>query len=132
MTNQNNDAGSEFLVRARLTGLHRVWELWRRVARDVMVVVRHVVLYLVARLRGRPMTAARHTRIAIEELGPTAIKLGQMLSTRDGSNFWERSCARRATRTWSRSAARRSSRRARTVVSAVSESRSRVRPEMLW
>jgi predicted unusual protein kinase regulating ubiquinone biosynthesis (AarF/ABC1/UbiB family) len=67
----------------RFTGLHRAWELSRRVARDVMVVVRHVALYLVSRLRGRRSTAARHTRVAIEELGPTAIKLGQMLSTRN-------------------------------------------------
>jgi ubiquinone biosynthesis protein len=72
-----------YRVRAGLTALYRVWELWRRVARDVFVVVRHVVLYLVSRLRFRRVAAARHTRLAIEELGPTAIKLGQMLSTRD-------------------------------------------------
>jgi ubiquinone biosynthesis protein len=93
------EVGRKFRVRARLTALHRVWELWRRVARDVIVVVRHVVLYLVARVRVRRIvlgrtrrqaapsrrrtTAAQHTRVAIEELGPTAIKLGQMLSTRD-------------------------------------------------
>ena len=34
MTNQNNDVSSECRDRARLTGLHRVWELWRRVARE--------------------------------------------------------------------------------------------------
>jgi ubiquinone biosynthesis protein len=72
-----------FRVRAHLTALHRVWELSRRVARDVIVVVRHVVLYLVSRLHARRITAAQHTRVAIEELGPTAIKLGQMLSTRN-------------------------------------------------
>jgi ubiquinone biosynthesis protein len=93
------EVGRKFRVRARLTALHRVWELWRRVARDVIVVVRHVVLYLVARVRVRRIvlgrtrrqaapsrrrtTAAQHTRVAIEELGPTAIKLAQMLSTRD-------------------------------------------------
>ncbi len=67
----------------RLAGLHRGWELWRRVARDVIVVVRHVVVYLVSRPRVRGATAAHHTRVAIEELGPTAIKVGQMLSTRN-------------------------------------------------
>jgi ubiquinone biosynthesis protein len=70
-------------MRNRPTGLHRAWELWRRVARDVIVIVRHVVVYLVSRPRVRPATAAHHTRVAIEELGPTAIKLGQMLSTRN-------------------------------------------------
>src|SRR4051794_14165589 len=87
------------LVGAYLRALPRGLELWRRVARDVIVVVRHVVLYLVSRLRGRRIvlrrtrrqavlprgraTAAQHARAAIEELGPTAIKLGQILSTRD-------------------------------------------------
>jgi hypothetical protein len=35
-----------------------VWELWRRVARDVIVVVRHVALYLVARVRTSPPSDA--------------------------------------------------------------------------
>jgi ubiquinone biosynthesis protein len=99
MTNQDDEVGRESRVREHLTALHRVWELWRRVARDVIVVVRHWVLYLVSCLRihlvgsgrtrrtagptGRRATAAQHTRVAIEELGPTAIKLGQMLSTRN-------------------------------------------------
>ena len=63
----------------------------------MIVVARHVALYLVSRVhlvgsrgtrrptgpaRGRT-TAAQHARAAIEELGPTAIKLGQILSTRD-------------------------------------------------
>jgi len=55
----------------------------RRVARAAIVIVRHIVVYLVTRLRARRATAAHHTRVAIEQLGPTAIKLGQMLSTRD-------------------------------------------------
>jgi len=83
---------------ARLIALHRVWERWRRVVRNVIVVARHVGLYLLSRLPVRPFgprrthrqggsrrrstTAAQQTRVAIEELGPTAIKLGQMLSTR--------------------------------------------------
>jgi ubiquinone biosynthesis protein len=71
------------VTRDDLTPRHRVWELGRRVTRDIIVVVRRVVLYLVTRRRARRMTAAQHTRIAIEELGPTAIKLGQMLSTRN-------------------------------------------------
>ena len=71
--------------RARLVALHRVWEQGRRVARDVIVVARHAVLYLASRVipaRRRRITAAQHARVAIEQLGPTAIKLGQMLSTR--------------------------------------------------
>jgi ubiquinone biosynthesis protein len=100
MTNAVSGVGCKSRVRARLTALHRVWELWRRVARDVIVVARHVALYLVSRLHVRRLlvlrrtrwqadpprrrtTAAQHTRAAIEELGPTAIKLGQILSTRD-------------------------------------------------
>jgi ubiquinone biosynthesis protein len=79
--------------------LHRVWELSRRVTRDATVVVRHVASYVVSRWRvrlpgsrtqrrragpARPCaTAAQHARVAIEELGPTAIKLGQILSARD-------------------------------------------------
>jgi hypothetical protein len=44
--------------------LHRSgsrWELWRRVARDLIVVVRHVALYLISRLRVHPgpTTSAR-------------------------------------------------------------------------
>jgi ubiquinone biosynthesis protein len=98
MTHQDDEAGRESRVRSQLDSLHRVWELWCRVARDVIVVVRHVVLYFASRLRVRPVlrrarrradrprpprTAAEHARAAIEELGPTAIKLGQILSTRD-------------------------------------------------
>src|SRR5262245_40569194 len=93
------DFGSGFRVRERLAGLRRVWELWRRVARSVIIVARHVGAYLIAlshvvplwtrsrsrraaSARGRAI-AARHTRVAIEELGPTAIKLGQIVSTRN-------------------------------------------------
>src|SRR5690348_3695692 len=99
MTDQDDDVGRRSRVLAYLRALRRVLELWRRVARDVIVVVRHVVLYLVSRVRGRRIvsrrtrrqavlprrrtTAAQHARAAIEELGPTAIKLGQILSTRD-------------------------------------------------
>jgi hypothetical protein len=52
------EVGRKFRVRARLTALHRVWELWRRVARDVIVVVRRVALYLVARVRTPPPSDA--------------------------------------------------------------------------
>ena len=99
MTNQDNDVGPASRVRASLTALHRVWEQWRRVVRDVIVVGRHVALYLISGVRLHPVvsrrfrrqahpprgraTAAEHARAAIEELGPTAIKLGQILSTRD-------------------------------------------------
>src|SRR5690349_22451983 len=80
----------------RRTGLHRAWELCRRVVHDVIVVVRHVAVYLIGRARGRPAAAAVHTRVAIEELGPTAIKLGQMLSTRDDAlpPDWQRELTR--------------------------------------
>jgi len=68
------------------------------VARDVIVVARHVASYLASRwltrlagsrgksrstTPGSTRTAAQHARVAIEELGPTAIKLGQILSARD-------------------------------------------------
>ena len=66
-------------IRAHRTALRRVGERWRRVARGVIVVARHGVLYVIA----RRATAAQQARAAIEELGPTAIKLGQILSTRD-------------------------------------------------
>jgi ubiquinone biosynthesis protein len=95
MTTFHDDVGRRF----RVPALHRVWGLWRRVARDVIVVARHVVLYLDSRLRvdwvgsrrarqkaapdRRRTTAAQQARAAIEELGPTAIKLGQILSTRE-------------------------------------------------
>jgi ubiquinone biosynthesis protein len=79
--------------------------------RNVFVVVRHIVLYVVGRLhldrfvalaRGhsrttrRRATAAEHARAAIEELGPTAIKLGQILSTRGDvlPPDWQRELAR--------------------------------------
>ena len=94
-----DDDGRDFGVRAHLTRLHRVWEVWRRVGRDLIVVARHVASYLISRRglhpvvsrwtgrqAGRPRrrtTAAQHARAAIEELGPTAIKLGQILSSRD-------------------------------------------------
>jgi len=44
----------------------------------------------------RRATAAQHTRVAIEELGPTAIKLGQMLSTRNDAlpPDWQHELAR--------------------------------------
>lgn len=99
MTNQDDDVGRQVRVRAHLTALHRVWEEWRRVARAVIVVTRHVALYLISLLwvragflrrtrwrAGRPhrrATAPEQARAAIEELGPTAIKLGQILSTRE-------------------------------------------------
>jgi ubiquinone biosynthesis protein len=81
---QHDEVARPSRTRARFTGFPRVWELWRRVARDVFVIARHVFSYLVSRMRGtaRP-TAAHHARVAIEELGPTAIKLGQILSTRN-------------------------------------------------
>jgi ubiquinone biosynthesis protein len=74
-----------------------VWELSRRVVRGVIVVARYVASYLVARLvHRRRGTSAQHARAAIEELGPTAIKLGQILSTRDDvlSPGWQRELAR--------------------------------------
>jgi len=65
----------------------------------LIVVARHVALYVIGCVRLHPVrspmtrgngaparrrvTAAEHARAAIEELGPTAIKLGQILSTRD-------------------------------------------------
>ena len=71
------------------------WDFWRRVTRDLIVVARHVVSYLASRLRSRP-SAAEHARVAMEELGPTAIKLGQMLSTRSDvlPSDWQRELAR--------------------------------------
>src|SRR4051794_38883584 len=65
MTNQDDDVGREFRVGAYFAALPRVWELWRRVARDVIVVVRHVVLYLVSRLRGRRIVLRRTRRQAV-------------------------------------------------------------------
>ena len=65
--------------RGHRTALRRRGERWRRAARGVTVVARHGALYAVA----RRATAAQQARAAIEELGPTAIKLGQILSTRD-------------------------------------------------
>ena len=62
-----------------------MWGLWRRCARDLVVVARHVASYLISRLRvdlvgsrwtrsqagsaRRRATAAQHTRGAIEALG---------------------------------------------------------------
>src|SRR4051812_22529662 len=111
MMKQDEDIDHEFRVRAHSSERHRTWERWRRVARDVLVVARHVAMYVIARLhvapalrRSRRMagpvrrraTAAQHARAAIEELGPTAIKLGQILSTRDDvlPPDWEHELAR--------------------------------------
>jgi len=84
---------------AHITALLRVWERWRRLARGLIVVARHVALYVIGCVRlhlvrspmtrgnGAParrrVTAAERARAAIDELGPTAIKLGQIRSTRD-------------------------------------------------
>jgi ubiquinone biosynthesis protein len=76
MANQHHDV-------ACLTGLRRMRKIGCRVAREVIVVVRHVVVYLISRLRLRRASTAQYTRVALEELGPTAIKLGQILSTRN-------------------------------------------------
>lgn len=72
---------------------------WQHVAASAIIVARHALGYVVSRLRldrlvpfhhGRlghavratPYTRAEHLRLAMEELGPTAIKIGQILSTR--------------------------------------------------
>jgi ubiquinone biosynthesis protein len=67
-----------------VVAVRRAWELARRVARDAIIVARHVASYLAARVGvGERRTAAAHVRSTIEEIGPTAIKLGQILSARD-------------------------------------------------
>lgn len=97
---------------AHLTARHRGWERWRRVAPGSIVVARHLALYGIGcvqlHLVGSPMTrgngpparrrvtAAEHAHAAIEELGLTAINLGQMLSTRDDAlpPDWQHSAPR--------------------------------------
>src|SRR4051794_22923726 len=71
-----------------MSAFRRTSVRWRRVARGLIVIGRHIALYLVSRLRigragpPRRATGAQQARATIEELGPTAIKLGQILSTR--------------------------------------------------
>ncbi len=75
------------------------WSIVRRATQLASVLARHGLGYLVevARLgwvapfhrgllghprRERPYTAAEHVRMALEDLGPTFVKLGQLLSAR--------------------------------------------------
>jgi hypothetical protein len=57
----------------------------------------------------RPLERAQHLRVALEQLGPTFAKLGQILSTRPTSSRPTSSTSSRGSRTtWRRSRRRRS------------------------
>jgi ubiquinone biosynthesis protein len=111
MTAQLGELDAESSADARRAGVRRAYWRGRRLARGVFVVARHIAAYAISRLRvdrllprkirpaargGHRESAAVHARAAIEELGPTAIKLGQMLSTRDDvlPAEWQRELAR--------------------------------------
>lgn len=69
--------------------LERTVRTMLRLVQVVAVVVRHAAVVVVHRLRRRiagtapdPLVAARAVRRTLQELGPTFVKLGQILSTR--------------------------------------------------